>query len=248
MTRLKRRRVLGWIGSAGAIGILPRISSVAVLGQPSLPYTVKGSGPTLITFAGSILDSLSERYRVIAMDYPPAEMLYAQSRAVRDTFTPERVCTDILSVADMAGASNFAYYGYSWGGVVGLQLATRTKRLSALVCGGWPPLGAPYRDMPNATGQSIFTTFYRSLQDWPEREAVAGISCPRLAFAGRDDVIDGPGVNVRIGPLLSEHREELQQMGWTVRIVAGFAHSLNASLDVVGPILREFLDPILLRD
>jgi pimeloyl-ACP methyl ester carboxylesterase len=245
---MKRRRILQLIGSAGVTGILPRISSVAVLGQPSLPYTVKGSGPAFITFDGALanLDSVTGHYRVIAMDYPPAEILNSQSKAVTDAFTP-RVCADILTVADMAGANSFAYYGYSWGGVVGLQLATRTNRLSALVCGGWPPLGAPYNDMPNATGQSIFTTFYRSIQHWPEREAVSRIACPRLAFAGRDDVINAPGVTARIGPLLAEHREELEQMGWTVRLMDGFAHSLGASRDVIVPLIREFLDPLLLH-
>ncbi len=246
---MKRRRVLRLIGSAGAIGILPRISSAAVLEQPSLPHTVKGTGPALITFDRALasLDSLTEHYRVIAMDYPPAEILNSQSNAVFDAFTPERVCADILAVADMEGASRFAFYGYSWGGVVGLQLATRTNRLSALVCGGWPPLGAPYNDMPKATGQSIFTTFYRSIQQWPEREAISRIACPRLAFAGRDDVINAPAVTARIGPLLAEHREELEQMGWSVRLVDGFTHNLGVNRDVVVPLIREFLDPLLLH-
>ena len=61
------------------------------------------------------------------MDYPPAEIRNSQSKAVTDAFTPEHVCADILTVADMEGANSFAYYGYSWGGVVGLQLATRTN-------------------------------------------------------------------------------------------------------------------------
>jgi pimeloyl-ACP methyl ester carboxylesterase len=240
---MKRRRVLRLIGSAAVIPVLPRVASVAVLSQPMLAYSVHGAGPALITFDGGLanVDGLTERYRVIAMSYPPADILNSRSKTVIEAFTPERVCADILSVADMEGASSFAYYGYSWGGVVGLQLANRTNRLSALVCGGWTPLGAPYAEMPSVTGQSIFTTFYRSMLQWPEHEAVSRIACPRLAFAGRDDL------TARIGPLLAEHREELEQLGWTVRLFDGFGHSLNLSRDVVVSLLRDFLDPLLVR-
>lgn len=65
------------------------------------------------------LDRLTDRYRVIVMDYPPTGPDAA--RAV-DSFDPNRVCADILAVADAAGADRFAWFGYSWGGVVGLQL------------------------------------------------------------------------------------------------------------------------------
>jgi len=59
-------------------------------------------------------------------------------------FTVRR--SDILAVADAAGVDRFAWFGFSFGGVVGLQLASRTNRLSALVCGGWPPLGGQYAE------------------------------------------------------------------------------------------------------
>ena len=36
-----------------------------------------------------------------------------------------------------------------------------------------------------------------------------------------------PGVIARIGPLLAEHREELEQTAWTVPLVDGFAHILE---------------------
>src|SRR5438477_76570 len=79
---------------------------------------------------------------VIALDYPPAD----DSQAFADSFTADRVCADILSVADAERAERFAWFGFSWGAVVGLQLATRTNRLTALALGGWPPLGGQYRE------------------------------------------------------------------------------------------------------
>jgi pimeloyl-ACP methyl ester carboxylesterase len=54
---------------------------------------------------------------------------------------------DLLAVADAAGADRFAYYGYSWLALAGLQLAIRTDRLTALVMGGFPPLDGPYGPM-----------------------------------------------------------------------------------------------------
>jgi pimeloyl-ACP methyl ester carboxylesterase len=39
-------------------------------------------------------------------------------------------------VADAAGFERFAWLGYSWGGVMVLQLAWRSNRLSTLICGG----------------------------------------------------------------------------------------------------------------
>jgi pimeloyl-ACP methyl ester carboxylesterase len=68
-----------------------------------------------------------------------------------DTLTPLNVGSDLLAVADATGANRFAYYGYSWLAMVGLQLAIRTDRLSALVMGGFPPLGGPYAEMLRVT-------------------------------------------------------------------------------------------------
>jgi pimeloyl-ACP methyl ester carboxylesterase len=57
------------------------------------------------------------------------------------TLTASTVAADLLAVADAAGADRFAYYGYSWLALAGLQLATRTERLAALAMGGFSPLG-----------------------------------------------------------------------------------------------------------
>jgi len=148
----------------------------------------------------------------------------------------------VLAVADAAGADRFTWYGFSWGGVVGLQLATRTNRLTALVCGGWPPLSGQYREtlavaeVGAAHGEAKrFVTYYRGLQNWVERDAVSKFTCPQMAFRGRQDEFVARGHTVRIGPLMAEHGDELERMGWTVRS------------DVVIPVIREFLDPILLR-
>ncbi len=209
----------------------------------SIPFTVAGNGPALLTLKphGGDHALLTERYRVAVLDYPTAEMLNARDRW--SAFTPDRVCSDILGVADAMGVRSFAFYGYSWGGVAGLQLAARTSRVAALAIGGWPPLGAPYAEMPNATAErTMYSYFYDSLVNWPERQAIARIRCPRMAFAGSNDIIRAAHVTARIGPLLAEHRVELERMGWVVRLVDGFEHELGFRPGVVAPLIRPFLD------
>jgi hypothetical protein len=198
------------------------------------------------------LDRLTDRYRVIVMDYPPSG---ADARAVKSSFTPDHVCADVLAVADALGAEPFAWFGYSWGGVVGLQLATRTERLTAMICGGWPPLGAPYGEMARVAAAiveragkpKIMATFYHGLEQWPEHDTVSKIHVPRMTFAGGKDVIVTDGLTARIGPLVAEHRDELKGMGRVVRVVDNFAHELVTRPDVVTPLIREFLDAALLR-
>jgi pimeloyl-ACP methyl ester carboxylesterase len=68
-----------------------------------------------------------------------------------NTLTPDNIVADVLAVADAVGAERFAYYGYSWLAVVGLQLALRTDRLLALAMGGYPPLDGPYAEMLGVT-------------------------------------------------------------------------------------------------
>src|SRR5262249_57916205 len=61
------------------------------------------------------------------------------------------VAPGLLAIADAAGADRFAYYGYSWLALAGLQLAIRTDRLTALAMGAFPPLGGPYGPMLTVT-------------------------------------------------------------------------------------------------
>ncbi|SEG98263.1 hypothetical protein SAMN05444920_111260 [Nonomuraea solani] len=95
----------------------------------------------------SLIDGLADAFRVVAFDYEGHVM-----RAPKPgTLTPANVAADLLAVADAAGAERFAYYGYSWLALSGLQLAIRTDRLSALVMGGFPPYAGPYAEMLRVT-------------------------------------------------------------------------------------------------
>jgi pimeloyl-ACP methyl ester carboxylesterase len=103
-----------------------------------------GADPAL---GRSLVDGLSDAFQVAAFDYE-GQVLQAPKP---DTLTPANVAGDLLAVADAVGADRFAYYGYSWLALSGLQLAIRTDRLSALVMGGFPPIDGPYPEMLRVT-------------------------------------------------------------------------------------------------
>jgi pimeloyl-ACP methyl ester carboxylesterase len=265
-SRMMNRRWLHrvWPGGAAAASVFSRKACV----RKPVRYEAFGSGPVLLlgfpiglgpdgdSLRQRYLDRLTDRYKVIVMDYPPTGR---DAVTLVEVFTPDLVCADMLSVADAAGADRFAWYGYSWGGLVGLQLAARTDRLTALVCGGFPPFGASYRDLVAASeaaaeralpgAAELMVTFFRRLEQWRDREAVANFTCPKMTFAGREDIVVSRGAPAtRIGPLIEEHQAELEQMGWTVRLVNGYRHELFARPDVVVPLVRDFLDPVLLQE
>ena len=208
------------------------------------------------------LDRLTDRYRVLLVDYPSI----GKSGSIPEAdLTADRVCADLLAVADAAGFDRFAWWGFSWGGAVGLQLASRTDRLSALVCGGWPPLGGQYAALLQASREAAanppassmvvlrkasqyvqWVTFYESLRDWPEADAVARITCPRMTFAGSSgDPTAGYDVPVGIATAIRERRADLEALGWWVREIPGRDHSVCLDPGTVVPIVREFLDSVL---
>jgi pimeloyl-ACP methyl ester carboxylesterase len=132
----------------------------------SIPVAVFGSGPDVLIplrtephapdraaamrqwgadpdLGAAIVDGLAASYRVIAADYEGHRL----GAPAAGTLTPENLARDLLAVADAARSRSFAYYGYSWLALSGLQLALRTDRLWALAMGGFPPLDGPYQEM-----------------------------------------------------------------------------------------------------
>ncbi len=127
------------IEGTGPAVLLP-VDPTPVEGDRAVELRKWGVDPAL---GRRLVDGLSDRFRVVAFDYEGH--LFAHPKP--DTLTPGTIAADFLTVADAAGADRFAYYGYSWLALAGLQLALRTDRLSALVMGGYPPLDGPYEEM-----------------------------------------------------------------------------------------------------
>ena len=207
------------------------------------------------------LDRLTDRYAVLLVDYPSI----GGSRDIApEDLTADRVAADLLGVAGAAGFDRFAYWGYSWGGAVGLQLAHRTDRLSALVVGGWPPLGAPCDALLAATRRKQaapepssmkvlrsvdqyrqWETFYASLAGWDEAASVARIACPKLVLFGSEGDLVEAGIPVSIASTIRSRRHELEAQGWQVVEIAGEGHGVTAKPELVVPPVRRFLDAVL---
>ncbi len=232
-----------------------------LVGLPLMASFTPLFGEALQGVLDGYLDRLTDRYRVLRIDYPSI----GGSRDIApEDLTADRVCADLLAVASAAGFDRFAYWGYSWGAAVGLQLAARTDRLSALVLGGWPPLGAPYQGIlqatrlkqpdPEPSSMKVlrskaqyrqWETYYASMLAWPERDAVARIAGPKMVFFGGEGDLVEAGIPIRIASIIREHRAELQRQGWVVHEIAGQGHGVCMAPELVVPPVRAFLDAAL---
>ncbi|GAA1298958.1 alpha/beta hydrolase [Saccharothrix xinjiangensis] len=243
-----------------------------------LYFEVYGSGPAVLLynadpkppdhplrqhvldFTNTLVSGLADRYRVVAMSYPGSPK--------PNTFTPAAVTADVLAIADAAEVDRFAWWGYSFGGVVGLQLALRTDRLTALAMTGFPPISGPYEEMlrysralasvdQDALGASIpeearaqlpqYATYYEHLQAFDDRAAQAELTLPRLCWVGgADEITAGPEKITHIGETVARHQRELEELGWEVEVLTGKDHLGAMAADVVLPRLSGFLDRRLL--
>ena len=228
---------------------------------PLMASFVEIFGAELQPVLDGYLDRLTDRYRVLLVDHPSV----GGSRDIApQDLTADRVCADLLSVASAAGFDRFAYWGYSWSGAVGLQLVTRTDRLTALAIGGWPPMDGPYlkilaaarRKLPapelsslkilrNPEQYAQWIAYYESMLDWPEREAVSRITCPRMVYFGEQGDLVEAGISVTIASNIRRNSSTLQTQGWAVHEVPGQGHGVCMMPELVVPAVRAFLDKAL---
>lgn len=127
----------------GAAVLLP-VNPRPIEGSQAEEMRKWGADPAL---GRSLIDGFSDAFQVVAFDYEGHLLAVPKP----DTLTPENIAKDLLRIADAVNVDRFAYYGYSWLALSGLQLAIRTDRLSALVMGGFPPIDGPYEEMLRVT-------------------------------------------------------------------------------------------------
>lgn len=127
------------VSGEGPTILLP-VNPVAIEGEQAEEMKKWGVDPAL---GRHLIDGLNDTFQVVAFDYENHVIAHPKP----NTLTPENIAHDFLAIATAAGAEKFAYYGYSWLALSGLQLALRTDRLSALIMGGYPPIDGPYHAM-----------------------------------------------------------------------------------------------------
>ena len=128
----------------GPAVLLP-VSTAVVEGEAAEQLRAWGGEPNL---GRALVDGVAGAgFRVIAADYEG----HLARHPKPDSLDAATVAADLLAIADAAGVDRFAYYGYSWLALAGLQLALRTDRLTALAMGGFPPLDGPYAPMLTVT-------------------------------------------------------------------------------------------------
>ena len=200
------------------------------------------------------VDALGSDYRLIFIEYPGLEpKMY--------TLTPGAVARDYLAIADAARAEEFAYAGFSIGCVTGLQLALRTDRVKALVCGGFPSMDGIYEDMllmtktmsegaatlygipvPHLENGRQFYTYYEGLRTFDDRAIQGALKMPRLTWIGDADqpTLNGKELT-HMGELIVRNKPELEAAGWDVQILPGRNHLDAAAPDVQIPVIKNWL-------
>jgi pimeloyl-ACP methyl ester carboxylesterase len=236
-------------GPAVMIGLPLMASHRDIFGEAMMPV-----------FDGYVA-SLKNQFSLILIDYPSI----GKSRDIApEDLTADRVCADLLSVATAAGHERFAYWGYSWSGAVGLQLAARTDRLSALVIGGWPPLDAPYANILEASCRKIgrvepgsrvilrnddqyrqWSNYYASMINWDEATSISAIQCPRFGYFGGDGDLVEADLPVNIASAFRANRTRLESMGWAIKEFSGRGHDVCMDAALVVPPVAAFLDQAL---
>lgn len=229
-----------------------------MIGLPLMASHTEIFGAESRAILDGYLDRLTDRYKVLRIDYPG---IGRSADISPEALTADRAVADILSVADAAGFDRFIYWGYSWSGAVGLQLAARTDRLQALVIGGWPPLEGPVVPLIEATDLKLgciepaqrvvlrndaqyaqWGTFYRSIVERSERAAVEALTIPRLSYFGAQGDLVESGVDVPIASIIRHSRPQLERAGWEVVEIPGHGHEVAHRPEIVVPIVRDFLD------
>ncbi len=214
---------------------------------------------------------LSDRYRLIVADWPRG--FGNSSPAKVQSMTRDNVIRDIHAIADDAGADRFAWWGYSFGGAVALQLARRNKRISAVMCGGWPPLWQPVSDLlgklhararelrstSSAAAQPTFEyqmtlgsiAFYESISGQDDWQAIKEIECPRLVLHDVGDLLPagkgGYGQPLDFAQRTRTAEADLKSLGWEVAWVdTGKGHLAMLDTKAMLAAFAPFFDRALL--
>ena len=239
-----------------------------------IAYDVTGSGPALVLLHGAgktrrdwhktgYVERLKDVFTVITVDIRGT----GESDVLTDLsdYAVDKVCADVVAVADACGAERFLLWGYSLGGHIGKQLAARTDRVGALAVIG-VPLWGPIVDEVFGEFITSFVTKWQPVADeykvgktteTAKKSTIKGripvwvaffqamrdwpaidptaIRCPCMLVAGAKG-------ETGAATWAESNRAALDAAGVQVELLEGLNHVQEFSqIDRVFPVAREFL-------
>ncbi|MGE7718421.1 alpha/beta fold hydrolase [Priestia megaterium] len=143
----KSKVKVGLVGNPNCKTIMLPVAKDSVYGQEAENLKLWGVDPEL---GKHFIEGLIDTFQILYFDYEGHRLQHPNP----ENLTPENIVKDLLVIADEMNIKRFSYYGYSWLGLVGLQLTIRTDRLESLIMGGFPPMDGPYKEMMVVTNKA----------------------------------------------------------------------------------------------
>jgi pimeloyl-ACP methyl ester carboxylesterase len=238
-----------------------------------IAYDVSGTGPLLVLVHGLTTDrqlwhnaghvaALAPSFRVAALDLRG----HGESDKPTDpaAYTAEKLLDDLHAVADALNAERFAYWGYSYGGTIGVQATAHAPRVTRAVIAGstfglqadqeWLQQGIAQAEM--VVGAMEHGQLDALGLDDQDRAAIARFS-PHVIRACLKGIATFPGVEpsearcptfVYSGTrdharfAIEAQRPALEAAGIRVEVFDGLDHpQLASARDVVLPPVQAFL-------
>ena len=245
-----------------------------------IAYDVTGTGPALVLLHGGgqtrrvwqeagYVTRLSAQFRVVTMDIRGHGE--SDKPANVEAYAIDRLCDDILSVADAAHAKRFSVWGCSYGANIGRYLPARSDRVTKVVIVGisfGAAAPSPFREYalnlrgkwtPVIEADRSGTLDLHSLSE-QDRALWKSGRIP-LTVAQLGAILDWPQVepadlrcpalwvvgtaNENAMPSVNEYREGLGRTKVVLQVVPGLTHSeeLTNIDDVLPPMIKFTLSP-----
>lgn len=224
-----------------------------------IAYDVSGDGQPVILLHGGrqtrkkwhelgYVECLKSDYKVVTLDIRGNGE--SDKPLAASDYNIDRLCEDILAVADASGVENFMLWGYSYGGNIGRYLAARSSRVSKFVLIGVPfGLGASgnFRQFivsfcehwrPILESQSVGTLDIQALSSGDNAALASGMM--PLALAWTSSMLEWPvnepkdlrcptlwvvgSENEAAMASFNHYRAALESSKVTAQIIDGFNH------------------------
>lgn len=236
-----------------------------------IAYDVTGQGPYLMLLHGAgkerrdwhkqgYVDRLKGEFTVIMVDIRGSE----ESDFLVDVsdYGIEKICADLLAVADACHAGQFSVWGYSFGGNIARYLGAWSDRLQAIAVIGvpfgpavdqqfdqfiadfvnkWEAVAKAYKigELSGAKQQSaikgripVWVACFQAMRGWPAIDPDA-VRCPAMLLVGMQ--------NKSTLQWVTSHHAMLEQANVCVEIVEGLNHPQEfTQVDLVFPAISNF--------